>query len=145
MERQAPAQAAMHALLAQLWEAKEHTATARSAPASADYDGHHPAVLLMLLLLCIGAAAGGFVMAWDPLTGSYHAISAPARALAVFAAELVFGHFAYVACRGSWLPCGVALRGRGAAVRVRGYRHHWHVGRGCRAPSKGRDLLCTSG
>jgi hypothetical protein len=67
----------------------------------------------MLLLLCIGAAVGGFVMAWDSLTGSYHGISPPARALAVFAAELVFGHFAYVAYRArSWLTassCGLVV------------------------------------
>jgi hypothetical protein len=70
-------------------------------------------VLLVLLLLCAGAAIAGFVMAWDSLTGSYHGISAPARALAALAAELVFGHFAYLAYRArGWLaaaPCGVVV------------------------------------
>jgi hypothetical protein len=65
------------------------------------------------LLLCGGAAIAGFIMAWDSLTGSYPGISAPARALAVFAAELVFGHFAFVAYRArGWLaaaPCGVVV------------------------------------
>jgi hypothetical protein len=72
-----------------------------------------PAVLAALLILCVGAAVGGFIMAWDSLTGSYHGISAPARALAVFAAELAFGHFAYVAYRAhGWkaaAPCGVVV------------------------------------
>jgi hypothetical protein len=70
-------------------------------------------VIFWLLLLCIAAAVAGFLMAWDSLTGTYHGISAPARALAVFAAELVFGHFAYRAYReGGWwaaVPCGVVV------------------------------------
>jgi hypothetical protein len=88
-----------------------HVGHLRAATHHAEHN--HPAVLLGLLLLCAGAAVGGFVMAWDSLTGSYHGISAPARALAVFAAELVFGHFAYVAYRAKgWpaaLPCGVVV------------------------------------
>jgi hypothetical protein len=112
--RQALAVMPMQTFLAQLREAQTVAPHARPAAAlSADHSGNHPAVLLVLLLLCAGAAIAGFVMAWDSLTGSYHGISAPARALAVFAAELVFGHFAYVAYRArGWLaaaPCGVVV------------------------------------
>jgi hypothetical protein len=112
-----PAQAqreSMQAFLAQLRDVQVVAPPARLAAAQVSAaHGHHPAVLVPLLLLCTGAAVAGFVMAWDSLTGTYHGVSAPARALAVFAAELVFGHFAFMAYRArGWLaglPCGVVV------------------------------------
>jgi hypothetical protein len=103
----------MQTFLAQLREAQTVARPAPPAPVPDTDHGKHPAVLLMLLLLCAGAAIAGFIMAWHSLAGTYHGISAPARALAVFAAELVFGHFAFLAYRRSgWLaaaPCGVVV------------------------------------